>query len=105
MLTNVQVHTLERMQKRACKIMLGNNYNSYIDECGIKTLSDRRQAHCLKFAQSLANCKQTENLIPTTRKDTHGRDLRNSQSISLLPCRTNRFRRSPVPYYIDLLNS
>ena len=42
MLTNVQVHTLEKMQKRACKIMLGKNYNSYKDaanECEIKTLS------------------------------------------------------------------
>ena len=53
--------------------MLGKNYNSYKDaanECGIKTLSDRRQAHCLKFAQSLTNCKQTENLIPLPGK-TH----------------------------------
>ena len=107
-LTHAQVNTLEKVQKRACKIMLGTNYNSYkdaISECGLETLSDRRQAHCSKFSHSLASCKQTANLIPPTRKDTHGRDLRNSQSISMLPCRTSRFRNSPIPYYIDLLNS
>ena len=32
--------------------------------------------------------------------------LRNSNYISLLqPCRTERFRKSPIPYFIDLLNN
>ena len=53
MLTNVQVHTLEKMRNRVCKIMLGKSYNSYkdaVNECGIKTLTDRTRAHCLEFA-------------------------------------------------------
>ena len=108
-ITKDQMHTLEKLQKRACKIILGsNNYNSYqeaIEACGIETLADRRQAHCCKFAESLFKCKQTENLIPPLRKNVHGRELRNSHHVSLPACRTNRFKNSPIPFYINLLNS
>ena len=100
--------TLEKVQKRACKIILGKNYNSYSDAmetCELDTLSDRRKIHSRKFAQSLPNCQRTSSLIPPTRRSVHGRDLRNSNSISLLPCRTERFRKSPIPYFIDLLNN
>ncbi len=65
-----QIDALENAQKRACKIMLGKNYMDAVVECEIETLSDRRQIRCLKFAQTLSNNKQTENLIPPNRK-TH----------------------------------
>ena len=107
-LTCDQSSTLEKVQKRACKIILGKKYNSYSDaikECGIETLSDRRQNHSTKFAQSLPDCNRTSSLIPPTRRSVHGRELRNSDSISRLPCRTERFRKSPIPYFIDLLNN
>lgn len=107
-ITLKQVDALEKVQKRACRIIFGRQYTSYkdvIDECGIDTLSDRRQNHCLKFAKSLQNCSQTTTLLPPTRQESHGRDLRNSSNITQLSCRTSRFRESPVPYFIDLLNS
>ena len=107
-LTCDQGTTLEKVQKRACKIILGKNYNSYtdaIETCDLDTLSDRRKNHGRKFAQTLPNCQRTSTLIPPTRRSVHGRDLRNSNSISLLPCRTERFRKSPIPYFIDLLNN
>ena len=81
--------------KRACKIILGKNYNSYIDAVETYELD----------TLSLPNCQRTSSLIPPTRRSVHGRDLRNSNSISLLPCRTERFRKSPIPYFIDLLNN
>ena len=107
-LTKEQVHILEKLQRRACKIILGNTFNSYQEAlkiCGIETLVDRRLAHCCKFAESLFKCKQTDNIIPPVRKTIYGRELRNSHFISLLPCRTTRFKNSPIPFYINLLNS
>ena len=100
--------TLEKVQKRACKIILGKNYNSYtnaIETCELDTPSDRRKIHSRKFAQTLPNCKRTSSLIPPTKRSVHGRDLRNSNSVTLLPCRTERFRKSPILYFTDLLNN
>ena len=40
--------TLEKVQKRACKIILGKNFNSYTDAmetCDLDTLSDCRKIH------------------------------------------------------------
>ena len=81
------------------------SYNDAINDCGIEELTDRRQNHCLKFAQSLSECEHTSALIPPTRRELHGRELRNAANITQLKCRTSRFRGSPIPYFIDLLNS
>ena len=106
-LTINQSNTIEKVQKTACRIILGYSYTSYNDalnECGIESLVDRRKGHCLKFAAGLSQCPQTKDLIPPNRKEAHGRELRNSSSISNLSHRTARFSRSPVPYFIELLN-
>ena len=61
-LTCDQGTTLEKVQKRASKIILGKNYNSYTDAmetCELDMLSDRRKIHSRKFAQSLPNCQRT----------------------------------------------
>ena len=107
-LTQDQVTSIERVQKRACKIILGKEYNSYNDalsQCDIETLSERRQNHSLKFAKSLSTCAQTESLIPPTRFQCHGKNLRSANSTSQLYCRTERFKNSPIPHFIDLMNS
>ena len=81
-----QTNTLEKVKKRPCGIILGQSYISYdnaLVECGIETFSERREEHCLKF----------------------GRELRNSSNAALLSCRTTRVRKSPIPYFRDLLNA
>ena len=107
-LTEKQSLQIERVQKRACKIILGyNKYNSYqhaLSKCDLEPLSTRRENHCLKFAQSLPSCDRTSGLLPLRRKEVHGRSLRNDSEYSRLPVRTSRFGNSPVPYYIKLLN-
>jgi DNA-binding transcriptional regulator of glucitol operon len=94
-LTCNQTQQIEKVQKRACKIIQGKNYTSYqdaINACEMVTLSERRQSHCFKFAKSLSECDQTNALIPPTRREVHGRELRNSGHITQLKCRTSRFR-------------
>ena len=93
LLTYEQATILEKVLKRACKIILGKNYSFYTDG----------KNHSSKW--TMPNSQRTSTVIPPARRSVYGRDLRNSNSITLLPCRTERFRKSPIPYFIDLLNN
>ena len=107
-LTVKQSNNIERIQKRACRIILGHNYISYdnaLKSCELDTLFDRRVSHCHKFATGLTNLDRTRELIPPTRFECHGRNLRNSSKISQVQVRTKRFSNSPIPYFINLLNT
>jgi hypothetical protein len=98
---------IESIQKRACRIILGADYNSYheaLDTCDLDSLHDRRVEHCRRFAEGLPNNDRTKCLIPPTRFESHGRELRNSHKFSKLPSKTKRFQCSPIPFFIDLLN-
>ena len=107
-LTSNQIHQLERVQKRALRIILGTDYISYanaLDVCDVDRLSARREQHSLKFAQSLPKCSRTSKLLPPCRGQIHGRQLRNNAKL-IRPCaRTNRYACSPIPYYVELINS
>ena len=107
-LTASQSSMIERIQKRACRIILGKYYISYssaLNTCNLEPLATRREKHCLKFARSLAKSQRTSTLLPPSRKEAHGRCLRNDGKLTKLRSRTQRFSNSPLPYYIDLLNS
>ena len=57
-LTKQQSHQLERIQKRSCKIILGNNYQDYqsaLQELNITSPADRRENLILKFGQQVLN--------------------------------------------------
>ena len=98
---------IESIQKRACRIILGGDYKSYDDAlaaCDIDSLHCRRVEHCRRFAEGLPKNERTKCLIPPTRFESHGRNLRNSHKISQLPAKTKRFQCSPIPFYINLLN-
>ena len=107
-LTSNQTHQLERVQKRALRIILGTDYISYanaLDVCDVDRLSARREQHSLKFAQSLPQCSRTSKLLPPCRGEIHGRQLRNNAKLTQPRARTNRYACSPIPYYVELINS
>ncbi|KAI8508610.1 hypothetical protein Bbelb_137090 [Branchiostoma belcheri] len=57
-LTTKQSKTLERIQTRACKIILGSQYSSYnmaLTTLNLSSLADRRRELCRAFAESLLN--------------------------------------------------
>ena len=106
-LTIKQAKTIEQIQRRACRIVLGHNFTSYdlaLIDCEIESLASRREDHCLKFAEGLADSERTKDLLPPTRLVSHSRNLRNSNNISKLRFRTSRFKNSPIPHFIELLN-
>ena len=106
-ITAAQEKTLEHLQKRACRTILAQRYTSYADAmqlCGLESLADRRVKHCLSLAEGLAKSERTYDLLPPTRRESHARNLRNAHHYSHLRTRTSRFKNSPIPYFISLLN-
>ena len=72
-LTFNQTQKLERVQKRALRIILGLDYVSYanaFDVCDVDHLSARREQHSLKFAHSLPQCSRTGKLLPPCKNVT-----------------------------------
>ena len=107
-ITKKQSKTIERIQKRACRTILGRKYHSYSDAlsmCDLDSLEERREHHSLKFAKGLDHNVRTEHLLPPRRNECHSFNLRNSSAISQPRFRTKRFFNSPVPYYVRLLNN
>ena len=94
--------------QRALRIILGTDYISYanaLDVCDVDRLSARREQHSLKFAQSLPKCSRTSKLLPPCRGEIHGRQLRSNAKLTQPRARTNRYACSPIPYYVELINS
>jgi len=106
-LTKEQVQKLEHVQKRACRIILGNAYTGYshaLQSLGLTSLADRREQLCLNFAKSLLT-SSFRDWLPLSRGEISGRDTRNKQKLNAPLCRTNRHKNSPIPYLVRLLNT
>ena len=66
-LTQDNKNDLERMQKTALKIILGNKYKSYRDALTlleIDSLEERRENLCLNFAQKCLTNDKMKTLFP-----------------------------------------
>ena len=99
---------LKKNRKRACKTILGINYSSYreaLDSFGLSSLHGRRDHHCRKFASGLVDNEISKHLMPPPKNSIHGRGLRNGGNFSQLRHKTKRFQQSPIPYFVNPLNS
>jgi hypothetical protein len=96
---------IERIQKTALHIMLGDSYQSYVnalDKDGLESLDDRRHKLCLKFARKSAAHPKHKNWFKLNMNTVNTR-----QEKSLYcPVYSNhdRFDRSPLAYLTNLLN-
>ena len=100
-LTTRESVMLEKIQRRACKIMMGREYLSYenaLVQCNLNTLAERREQLCMNFFQSLITSDIFSSWLPPRRKDVHKRNLRNSNKFSLPLCKTKRCQKSPIMY-------
>ena len=93
---------LERVQKTACKIILKQKYTNYesaLQELGLKTLDDRRLELCKRFAKRCVDGpKQVAEMFP--------RDYtRHSNKFSVTFARTDRLLHSAIPQMQRLLNN
>ena len=77
-ITDCQSDQLERIQKRACRIIRGSQYESYTDaveELNLQTLSDRRIQLCYQFAQKCCDSDRYSKWFQGNSK-THQMSLR-----------------------------
>ena len=103
-LTGEDITKIERVQKIALHIILGEDYKSYnsaLNNLGLEKLSVRRRKICLTFAKKAEKHKKFSNwfkLNPKTR-------TRQKQSKFCDVFSTKvRFEKSPISYLTSLLN-
>ena len=104
-LTGEDIVSLERIQKTALHIILGDAYKSYnsaLKNTGLEKLSDRRKKICLKFAKrALKHTKFSRWFKLNTKTDSRLKQPKFCPPVY----RTERFKKSPISYLTSLLNS
>ena len=103
-LTGDEIVKIERIQKIACNIILGQNYESYtsaLKTLGLEKLSVRRRKICTKFAKKAHNHKKfTKWFKPTPEVITRNK----KPNFYDVVCKTTRFEKSPLSYLTKILN-
>ena len=97
---------LERVQKSALKIILGDKYVSYenaLKVLKLQSLKERREELCLKFARKCLEVPKFEKMFPRNHND-HDMEKRGSEAFQVKRGLTERLRRSAIPYMQRLLN-
>ena len=106
-LTEQQKTCLERVQKRCFRIILGDDYGSYGDALArlqSQTLFDRREALIIRFGKTLLKPAH-RHMLPPTNWEVHQRTTRGAQRLRTVLTRTERYRKSAIPYIVEKLNS
>ena len=103
-ITKDEIIEIERVQKVALHIILGEQYGSYKDDrekTKLETLEVRRENLSLKFAKKAEKHPKHKNwFIPRPVRTTRHQNSKYWSAIA----RTERLKKSPIPYLTDLLN-
>ena len=105
-LSTILTKGVERIQKRAVRIILGNHdltYDEALRRLNLQRLSTHRTELFAIFASSVERNPRTSYLL--TQRDDTGYALRRVARYVKPRCRTVRFQRSPLLSIIDFLNS
>ena len=104
-LTQLNTSDIERVQKCAFAIILGNNYDTYenaLKSLNMERLSERRNKLCKTFAsKTFKNEKYAQWFVPDIKAtDTR----RETKVVKPVQTRTRRFQKSALPFLTNLLN-
>ena len=105
-LSQENISDLERIQKTAVKIILGDQFKTYeqgLLKLDMESLSERRQALCLSFAQKCTKNPKTSHMFPRNEK-IHTMDTRKQEIFKVQHANTERLRKSSIIYMQHLLN-
>ena len=100
---------LEHVQKNALKIILQEDYQNYsqaLEAIGLDSLFERREKLCLSFAKKCLKSPiiQVKNIFPLNKAPSTI-DIRKPEKYHVNMARTNRYKKSAVPYMQRLLNN
>ena len=98
---------IERLQKRALRIIMGGAYPGYenaLETLNLPSLENRREDLTKKFAMNILNSTKHRKLLPDKRNNV--RPLRGNVREQLVHpnCKTLRYLRSTIPYCTRLIN-
>ena len=97
---------IERIQKAAVRVIMGNNYTTYdegLQRLKLDKLSERRRKICLRFAKNSLKLKQFSKLFPLNDNE-HDMMKRNGNRYLINQHLTERYKMSTIPYLQRLLN-
>ena len=106
-LTKKDSRDLERVQKAALKVILGEKYQNYEDALRtikIDSLEERRQKICLKFAQQCLRNEKLRDMFPKNLSD-HKMKKRSVEKFIVTKASTERLRKSAIPSMQRQLNT
>ena len=106
-LTGEQCYDIERIQKRALRIIYPEStYNEALTKCGITTLESRRETKCVNLVKDvMVSTHKLHDLLPLTVNQNRDRETRlNGDKIYNFNCRTERFKKSQIVFAIDKYN-
>ena len=104
-LTKNQITRLERVQKRAPRVIVGSRYTTYdvvLTTLNIASLSERRKNLSLSFFQK--SLKQSDQFKQYFPPENNTRVLRRKPKIPELRCKAKRMQNSAIPYLVRTLN-
>ena len=104
-LTEENQNNLERVQKNAFRIILGNKYIDYetsLKHLNLEKLCLRRERLCTKFALNCINNSKTKKKFPLEKKIL--KKLRKPNKYKVMKTNTKRLGKSSVIYLQELLN-
>ena len=105
-LTKSDSKDIERIQKAAVKLMMGNKYEGYsksLKFLKLDSLHERREKNALKFAKKSVKHENFLNFFPK-QSGIHTMRTRNPKSFIVNKAHTERYKRSAVPFFQRLLN-
>ena len=88
------------------RIILGKNFINYNDglkKLSLQNLNDRREYTCLKFAQKCLKNDKMKNMFPKSLKLCNMKKRKN-EKFKVKFSKTERYRKSAIPYMVNLLN-
>ena len=106
-LTNKNRSDLERVQKGAVRLIMGQNYKTYKNSLKVlklDTLEKRREKLCLQFAKKCTMNEKMKVMFPLNNRE-HKMEIRNKKKYKVLKANTKRLKQSALPYMRRLLNN
>ena len=105
-LSEDDITDIERVQKVACRVILGDRYSSYsqaLDYLSLEPLTERRQKLCLKFAKKCLKHEKTQDMFPLNQN--YDKNTREREKYVVQHARTSRLKDSAIPQMQRMLNN
>ena len=108
-LTRTEINQLERVQKSACSIILGEykSYRSALKTLNMETLEKRREILSLNFGKKALKSTKFKNwFCEEENREPYVKTRNNRQKQKLKPVTWRKvlYKKSPLPYLTEILN-